>query len=686
MVDLKSYYSSPAYQLGLLVAYATLEAEVKENVKFTFIEFTREQPAKEIADVIMAAGADLVNASNYAWNYKKLSEVLEILTKSQARLPRIVLGGPNSAGTFGANMMKRYPIISTMVEGEGEPAFRDICSSMVDSPIKDPFINSRNCVVRDQVGDILSPNLGHRIRHLDEVPSPYLTGILSPRPSPVFYETNRGCPYRCGFCYWGNGNSKVYQMSSERIYEEMEFFAKNKVSSFWLADANFGIFKSDAEIADKMCEINARHGYPFKHVGVNWAKNSSDRVLDIASIFKQGRMGCTTTLAIQSVTPEAEDKSKRYSMNPSKFATLISSAHEREIDTYTDIIWGLPGEDVEEYINGLDAVISTGVPAILVHQLYLLPGTEFYDKREELGLTMLSEAGGTTVDPSERSDYWDYIVVRHPKMSREDMIRGARIVGINHLLHNHDLGKVVNFYLGRYGISHREVYNFLDEVLLGKVDGFTEEKEGFLNKLRDLILTFANNVGIDEYIFYRTLSDLVWFKRDEKGHRECNEPEVRSFMQDFYKAFCRKHAIYDEPEAMNLISDIVDYNVLISPKPAWKPNPTYSFKYDVHAIWQSMLKQIHSEGKASSGTDTAYGKVSPIEIDRQNQRNSQEWSNRARNVRTRVANLLSNEYLENMIGPVTYRVKNPWHFPPSQLNSDWLLSSGSKHCIVIPVK
>ena len=160
MVDLKSYYPSPAYQLGLLAAYAMLEEEVKKNVKFTFTEHPREQPATEIANIVLAANADLVAVSNYAWNYKKICEIVDLLAASQLRLPRIVLGGSNSAGTFGVDMMKRYPMISAMVEGEGEPAFRDICSSLVDSPNQEPFINSCNCIVRTADGDILTDRRG----------------------------------------------------------------------------------------------------------------------------------------------------------------------------------------------------------------------------------------------------------------------------------------------------------------------------------------------------------------------------------------------------------------------------------------------------------------------------------------------------------------------------------------------
>lgn len=667
MLDLKSYYPSPAYQLGLLVAYATKEPEVKANMSFSFQEFARTRAAAEIADSILSSKPDVVCASNYAWNYKKICDVLDLLVASGNKLPRILLGGPNSPGSFGAKMMEKYSAISAMVEGEGEPAFRDICMSLVDSPERNPFLSARNCAYRDENGQIVRPNIGHRIQFLDEVPSPYLSGILPAAPSPIFYETNRGCPYRCSFCYWGNGNSKVYRMSLERVEEEMEFFASNNVSSFWIADANFGIFPTDSEIAEMMARINERHRYPFKNVGVNWAKNSSDRVLEIAGIFKKGRMACTTTLAIQSVTSEAEHKSNRYSMPPSKFANLMTTAYERNLDTYTDIIWGLPGENIDEHLTGLDSVITTGVPAILIHQLYLLPGTEFYDKRQELGLVMLSEAGGTTVDPAERSDYWDYIVVSHPKMSPDDMKRGARILGVNHLLHNHDLGRVVDFYLSRYGISHPMVYNFLDDVLMGRIENCPKQNNEFFNKTQGLILEFANKVGIDEFLFYRRLSDLVWYNK-ESGPSKFREPEARAFMHDFYEALCRKYDICKEPWEQEVLRNLIDYNVLISPKPAWTPKASHAFTYDVHQVVLDMFAQVHQPDEVSSG---AGNKVDP-----------QAWPERARRVRERVAAFLTDEYLASQQKAVSYTVKNPWFIPPSQGNADWLLSSRSKHCVI----
>ena len=54
--------------------------------------------------------------------------------------------------------------------------------------------------------------LPDNINDLNEIPSPYLNGMLDEffedRWMPVL-ETNRSCPYRCTFCAWGIGTQKL---------------------------------------------------------------------------------------------------------------------------------------------------------------------------------------------------------------------------------------------------------------------------------------------------------------------------------------------------------------------------------------------------------------------------------------------------------------------------------------------
>lgn len=665
LLDLKTYYRSPPYQLGLLVEYARLEPDVRRGVEFVFHAEPREREPREIARAILAAQADLVALSTYAWSHERIAATLEVLAHSGEPLPRIVLGGPNASGRFAEEILARHAPVSALVEGEGEPAFRDICLALTADPERDPFARARNCVVRDGAGGVHRRDVGHRIQLLDDVPSPYLSGLLPPRPAPIFYETNRGCPYRCAFCYWGNGNAKVYRMSLERVRAEMELFARSGVSSFWIADANFGIFPSDAEIAATMAEINGRFGRPFKHVGVNWAKQSSDRVLDIARIFRSGGMGCTTTIALQSVTPAAERTAKRYSLPPARFAALVRHATQESLDTYTDMICGLPGETIDGFLDGLGAVIATGVPAIMIHQLYLLPGTEFFDRRAELGLEMLSDGAAATAEVAEperdrRSDFARYVVARHPHMTSADQARGARLIGINHVLHNHALGRPVVFFLTRHGLRTRDAYDFLDRVLLGDEPALSDSGDPLLAELRSCILGFAGDPGRDPYVFHARLSNLLWFARDAEGRRRSRADAVRTLLERFFAALCDAHAIVLAPDERLLLNEMIAYAVLVSPKPAWRPAPQYRFSWDVDRIWSDMQTTIH---------DTAT-------------RAGLDWDELPAAVAASLRARLTTDHLARRRTSPAYRIVNPWRIPPMLETADWLLSSASKHCTV----
>ncbi len=284
LLDLKGYYGSAPYQLGLLIAAARLEPGVADGIEFVISAHAREAPVETIVARVEEEQGDLVAASCYAWNHRKLVQVLEELRRRGSSPRHLVFGGPSTTGSFGEALLEGHANLSAVVEGEGEPAFRDICRELVADGSANPFLGARNTVTRSLVG-LDRSRCGHRVAQLDETPSPYLEGILPVDPSPVFYETSRGCPYRCSFCYWGNGQSRVNRMSHARVREELRFILAAGATSMWLMDANFGIFPDDAEIAQLLCDENEALGRPLRVLGVNWAKKSSGRVLEISRLF-----------------------------------------------------------------------------------------------------------------------------------------------------------------------------------------------------------------------------------------------------------------------------------------------------------------------------------------------------------------------------------------------------------------
>lgn len=83
-----------------------------------------------------------------------------------------------------------------------------------------------------------------RIQNLNEIPSPYLSGIFDDiieHANNVGYEvnalieTNRGCPYSCTFCDWGNGVlGKVKTFDLTRVKKNYYGWQKQSVVGFKL--------------------------------------------------------------------------------------------------------------------------------------------------------------------------------------------------------------------------------------------------------------------------------------------------------------------------------------------------------------------------------------------------------------------------------------------------------------------
>ena len=143
------------------------------------------------------------------------------------------------------------------------------------------------------IRDSIDTGASKRIDKLDDIPSPYTSGlfqkIMADNPNITWngmLETNRGCPYMCTFCDWGSiTQSKIKNFDLVRVFEEIEWMGQNKLDHFTICDANFGIFPDrDLLIADKLIETNYKYGYPRNYV-INYAKNQKKEVVQIVSKF-----------------------------------------------------------------------------------------------------------------------------------------------------------------------------------------------------------------------------------------------------------------------------------------------------------------------------------------------------------------------------------------------------------------
>ncbi len=202
------------------------------------------------------------------------------------------MGGPNipieDSGRI--EYFNSHPEIDVFVLGEGDFLATEVAKRFLDNGMSVARIGEReipSCIYRNVDGQTVLTKMWDRKKEVDEIPSPWLTGIqdefFDGKLAPMI-ETNRGCPFTCTFCVQGTGwYTKVHNFSLERMKDEIEYVSRKiravspNIGTLRIADSNYGMFERDVDISSWIGEMQKRYGYPT-FIDATTGKNRPDRV------------------------------------------------------------------------------------------------------------------------------------------------------------------------------------------------------------------------------------------------------------------------------------------------------------------------------------------------------------------------------------------------------------------------
>lgn len=212
---------------------------------------------------------------------------------------------------------------------------------------------------------------------IDDIPSPYLSGILDEFLTagmiPMF-ETNPGCPFKCTFCAWGSASKHLVRpMDVDQALAEIAYVGEpSDARNLIVCDANFGILKRDVELAKAIRAVRDSKGAPAMcHIWL--AKNATERNLEIGEIL--GDM-TVPVMAVQSLEDEVLENIKRDNISTETYAEYQKKFHRMGSRTYSDLIVPLPAETLERHLAALRQLFDMGVDIIQNHNMRLLAGAE----------------------------------------------------------------------------------------------------------------------------------------------------------------------------------------------------------------------------------------------------------------------------------------------------------------------
>ncbi|MCB1615791.1 MAG: cobalamin-dependent protein [Pseudomonadales bacterium] len=327
--------------------------------------------------------------SFYTWN---AAPFLDLLTFLKKRCPELlaIAGGPHVQQAEDYLLDDPMDII---VLGEGEFTFCELLDAEEPCNPDIPGI-----AYLDKTKALHKTAARKRTVQLDDLPSaltviPLTTPDGAPLYTSIAYETTRGCPFTCAFCEWGTGaiGTKMLQFSLDRIRSDLALITQAGIKDIWFADSNFGALKEDLEKTRLIIELKNKTGLPSSFA-TSWSKNHSPRVQEIVRLLHHHQLLPHYQLALQTLTPEALKLSNRQNMQANKFEPIAKQMSAEGIPIAAELIWGLPGDNLKDFQQNLDYLLSI-FPNINIFGYTLLPGTEFYKKRQEYKIKSIPVAG-----------------------------------------------------------------------------------------------------------------------------------------------------------------------------------------------------------------------------------------------------------------------------------------------------
>jgi radical SAM superfamily enzyme YgiQ (UPF0313 family) len=577
------------YSIALLQTYVQRFAVERARYEFLTPLYKRVR----IADAVEALkDADLVGFSTYVWN-GRIS--LEIARRLKAIKPGIVVvfGGPHVPDQPEA-FLRANPQIDLAVHNEGERTFLELLEAWPD---RDAWAALPGVsMVRANGSFVRNPN-SDRVRDLDEIPSPFLEGafdaIMAANPDESWiglWETNRGCPFRCTFCDWGSATAaKVTKFGEQRLYREVDWFAEKKIEYIFCCDANFGIQKRDVDIANYVADVKHKTGYPVA-LSVQNTKNATERAYLTQKILSDAGLNKGVALSMQSVDMTTLEAIKRDNISLGTYMELQRRFTRDKVETYSDLILGLPGETYESFVKGVDQLMENGQHnRIQFNNLSILPNAEMGDPAYQAKYGMVTVESKIINIHGERVELDDDVpevqdlVVATAATPPADWRRTRAFCWMTALLHFDKLFQIPLILAhGISGISYRdmiEAFMAADPArypLIAGINAFFEAEARSIQQ------------GGAEYVFSREYLGIYWPADEYVFVKLTAEGKVDAFYAEAGRLLGETLKARHSSLPMDVIEQAVRLNHALVNQPFATANSTLRLRYDLLGYWHAV--------------------------------------------------------------------------------------------------
>ena len=369
LTTLHSKFIHPSLALPCLAAYCG-----DEYGQILIREFTIHEPRENILAALLNEHPDVIAFSVYIWNRVETMALLDAIHVAAPHI-RLILGGPETSYAA-PEIWTLHPGISAIVHGEGEQPLRSLLQAWSSAAPSHPI---PGVTWRTPHGPEGNPE-AHLLANLDEIPSPFATGLMDCDKGFVYYETSRGCPYSCAFCMSAL-DTRVRSFSMERIEHDLLWLMQHEIPKIKLVDRTFNYNPERARtIFAFILEHNRSSHFHFE-IGAHLLDQATLQLLEqVPPDMFQFEIG------VQSTFEPTLSAIKRHVPLQTLLQNVKHLLDKTHIHIHLDLIAGLPGDDFSMVLHGIDQLMELRPHHLQIEALKLLPGAPLRRDAQRLGL------------------------------------------------------------------------------------------------------------------------------------------------------------------------------------------------------------------------------------------------------------------------------------------------------------
>ncbi len=335
----------------------------KDRFDLSFREYTVKEKVENIATDMLATGCDCIGLGVYIWNVRMINQLVVKLREMKPNLV-LILGGPEVS--YEPEFFLKTTPVDYVVSGEGEFVLGELLHALENGlPVAIDGVSS--------VGNISKVIVRTDIEQLAALPSPYQLdedrSALEHRLA--YFETSRGCPYRCTYCLSSLEHGVRY-FPDDYVQNNLHYLITNGVRQIKFLDRTFNLNKKHTR---RIFDFLINHYRPdltcqFEIYADLMDQETIDWLNERLPVhFFRFEIGVQSTY---EPTNRAVNRRQDMAVLSQNIRRLTEGG---KVDLHLDLIAGLPHESMEKFVQSFNDVFAFGAKEVQLGFLKMLRGT-----------------------------------------------------------------------------------------------------------------------------------------------------------------------------------------------------------------------------------------------------------------------------------------------------------------------